>query len=449
MPAASDRRRRVLGGFGPLDRAIWRMSAATFATLVTEPLFLLADSAIVGHLGTPQLAGLGVAAACLSTVVSLCIFLAYGTTSAVARLIGAGQRRAALTQGMDGVWLAVGLGALLTAAAYPLTDTVVGWFGTGPAVAEQASAYLRVAWLGLTPLLVMLAAVGVLRGVADVRTPLLVAVVGNLGNVVANVVLVYTFGLGIAGSALGSVVVQTISAVVLLLALVRRARAAGAPLRPDRAGILRAGRAGVPLLVRTLLLRAALVLMTFHAARYGEADLAAMQLALSIWTFLAFALDALGISAQTLVGRELGARAVGAARALTRRLVAWSVGYGLLTGAVLAAIGGLLGPLFTGDGTVRGLLTPALLVAAAAQPVAGVVFVLDGILIGAGDATYLAWGHAAVLALFAPLSWLPGTTTGLWVAFGAGFMGARAVMLLARARGETWTRSALPAGVRG
>ena len=425
-----------------IDREIWRLSAATFVALVSEPLLLLADTAIVGHLGTTQLAGLGIASAVLGGVVSLCIFLAYGTTGAVARLIGAGQRTRALTQGVDGVWLAFLIGAVVSTLGLLLNRPLIGLFGPGPAVADQAADYLRVAWWGVLPMLVVLAAVGVLRGISDVRTPMLVAVTGNLVNVAANLLLVYGLDLGIAGSALGTTLVQLASALVLVAVLVRHARAAGARLSPDLRGIREAGRAGVPLLVRTLLLRAALLVMTWSAASYGEGELATMQLALTIWTFLAFALDALGISAQTLVGQRLGARDVAGARSLTRRLIAWGVGYGVLTGVLLAIAGGWLGPLFTSDSRVVDLLRPVLLVAAIAQPVAGVVFVLDGILIGAGDTTYLAWGHAAVLAVFAPVALMTGSLTPLWICFGALFMGGRAVMLLFRARGEAWTSAA-------
>lgn len=190
------------------DREIVRLAVPAFLALVAEPLFLLADAAIVGHLGTRELAGLGIAAAILQTVVGLCIFLAYGTTAAVARHLGAGQLRRALAQGIDGIWLAILIGTVATVAGVLLTTPLVALFGTGPAVSGFAEDYLRVAFLGTTPLLIMLAATGVLRGLQDTRTPLVVAVAGNLVNIVLNYVLVYGAGpvpaLGIAGAALGS-----------------------------------------------------------------------------------------------------------------------------------------------------------------------------------------------------------------------------------------------------
>lgn len=423
---------------------LWRLTAVTFLTLVSEPLFLLADSAIVGHLGTTELAALGIAAGVLGVVISVCIFLAYGTTAAVARLVGAGDPRAAYTQGMDGVWLAVGGGIAITACALPLTDRIVALFGPAHAVAGPAADYLRIALIGTVPMLVVLAATGVLRGIKDVRTPLAVAVAGNLVNIALNYLLVYPAGLGLSGSALGTVVAQTLSAAALSGVVVVRARRAGARLRPDLRGVGRAMRVGVPLIVRTAMLRAALLLMTYGAAGFGSTDLAAMQLALTIWTFLAFALDALGISAQTLVGQELGRGSATAARRLTGHLLraGWWLGVG--TGVLLAACAGVLGPLFTSDPAVLDLLRPALLVAAVAQPVAGLVFTLDGILIGAGDGPFLAWAQTGVLAVFAPMAWWaitgPGTLTWLWIAFAVGFMGTRCAILLVRARGEAWVR---------
>lgn len=426
------------------DREIARLSAVAFLTLVTEPLFLLADSAIIGHLGTAQLAGLSIAAAVLGTLVSLCIFLAYGTTASVARLVGAGNPRAAFAQGVDGIWLAVLVGGVASLAGVPLTGSIVDLFGPSAEVAEHATTYLRIALLGAIPMLVMLAAVGVLRGVRDMRTPLWVAVAANLANIALNYLLVYPAGLGIAGSAIGTVLAQSGGAVALTWVVVRHALRHGAPLSPDAPGILRAARVGVPLIVRTLMLRAALLVMTYAAAVFGSVELATMQLALSIWTFLAFALDALGITAQTLVGNELGRGDQRRAREMTDRLIRWGFWLGIVTGAALLACSTVLGPLFTGDPAVRDLLTPVLIAAAVVQPVAGVVFTLDGILIGAGDGRYLAWAQTIVLAVFAPMAWGavagPGTLVWLWVAFGVGFMGTRCLLLMVRARGSAWMR---------
>lgn len=431
------------------DREITRLAVPAFLALVAEPLFLLADAAVVGHLGTAELAGLGVAGAVLQTIVGLCVFLAYGTTGSVARRVGAGDRAGALTQGLDGLWLAVLLAVVLTPTTVLLAGPLVDLFGADADVSAQAETYLRVGALGIGPLLLMLAATGVLRGLQDTRTPLVVAVVGNVLNVVLNLLLVYGAGplprLELAGSALGSVLAQLLSAAALVAVVLRGARREGARLGPDLAGVRAAGRAGVALVVRTLTLRAVLLVTTYAVSRAGSGgadDLAAHQLALTLWTLLAFVLDAIAIAAQAITGRFLGAGDVAGTRAVTRRMVQWGVASGVVTGVLLAAASPLLGPLFTGDDHVTRLLVPVLLVAAVAQPVAGVVFVLDGVLIGAGDGRYLAWAGLAVLVVYAPLTLLlvglGGGLVTVWVAFVAVFMGGRLVTLTHRARGDAW-----------
>ncbi|MEV7429477.1 MATE family efflux transporter [Nocardioides sp. NPDC092400] len=442
---------------GALDREIWRLALPAFLALVAEPLFLLSDAAIVGHLGTPELAGLGVAGVVLQTAVGLCVFLAYGTTAAVARHVGAGDPRGALAQGVDGVWLAVLIGAVVTVLGVLLTEPLVAVFDPSTAVAEHATKYLRIAFLGTTPLLVMLATTGVLRGLQDTRTPLVVAVAGNALNIALNLLLVYGFGgwdgLGLAGSAIGSVLAQVASAAALLAVVVRGARRAGAPLGPDPRGIRAAGRAGVALVVRTLTLRAALLATTYAVTlgatgRDQEVGLATHQLAMTLWTFLAFVLDAIAIAAQAITGRCLGAGDVAGTRAVTDRMVRWGVVSGVVTGLLLALASPALGHLFTADPDVRALLVPVLVVAALGQPVAGVVFVLDGVLIGAGDGPYLARAGLVVLLLHAPAvlaaALLGGGLVVVWVVFAAVFMGARLAVLVRRARGDAW----LVTGVR-
>jgi putative MATE family efflux protein len=428
------------------DREILRLAGPAFLALVAEPLFLLADAAIVGHLGTPELAGLGIAGAVIQTAVGLCVFLAYGTTASVARRVGAGDTRGALAQGIDGIWLAVLIGLVTTTVGLLTTRSLVELFGSGPEVSEQATTYLQWAWFGVTPLLVVLATTGILRGLQDTRTPLYAAVGGNVLNVLLNVFLVYGLDLGIAGSAIGTDLAQLAMAAVLVAVVVRAALREGAPLRPDLPGVGRAAHAGVALVIRTLTLRASLLVMTYCAAALGAVSMATHQLAATIWTFLAFALDAIAIAAQAITGRYLGAGDLVATRAVTRRMIHWGVVSGVLTGAGLALAAPLLGPLFTSDAAVHEMLWPVLLVAALFQPVAGLVFVLDGVLIGAGDGRYLAWAGLVVLAAFAPVALALAAvadTTGLglmwlWVGFGLAFMGGRAVVLLHRARGSRW-----------
>ncbi|MFJ2216496.1 MATE family efflux transporter [Streptomyces sp. NPDC101062] len=423
------------------DREIVALAVPAFGALVAEPLFVMFDSAIVGHLGTPQLAGLGIAAALLTTAVSVFVFLAYATTAAVARRVGAGDLPAAIRQGMDGIWLALLLGAVVVAVTLPAAPWLIGLFGASDTAAPYAVTYLRISSLGIPAMLVVLAATGVLRGLQDTRTPLYVAIGGFGANAALNVALVYGAGLGIAGSAWGTVIAQCAMAAVYLVVVVRGARRHGASLRPDAAGIRASAQAGAPLLVRTLSLRAVLMIATAVAARLGDADIAAHQILLSLWSLMAFALDAIAIAGQAIIGRYLGAGDTKGAREVCRRMVQWGIVSGVLLGVLIVAARPLFIPLFTGDPAVRETLLPALLVVAVTQPLAGIVFVLDGVLMGAGDGPYLAGAMVVTLAVFAPVALLVpvlgGGLTALWWAMGL-MMAVRMLTLWLRSRSGRW-----------
>ncbi|MFF9069321.1 MATE family efflux transporter [Streptomyces sp. NPDC014891] len=423
------------------DREIVSLALPAFGALVAEPLFLMVDSAIVGHLGTPQLAGLAIAAALLSTAVSIFVFLAYATTAAVSRRVGAGDLPAAIRQGMDGIWLALLLGLAVVALTLPAAPWLVDLFGASDTATPHAVTYLRISSFGIPAMLVVLAATGVLRGLQDTRTPLYVAIGGFAANGALNVGLVYGAGLGIAGSAWGTVIAQCGMAVAYLVVVVRGARRHGASLRPDAAGIRASAQAGVPLLVRTLSLRAVLMIATAVAARMGDAEVAAHQIILSLWSLMAFALDAIAIAGQAIIGRYLGANDAEGARQVCRRMVQWGVVSGVVLGALLIVARPLFIPLFTGDTAVQDTLLPALLVVALSQPISGVVFVLDGVLMGAGDGPYLAWAMLLTLAVFAPVALLipalGGGLTALWWAMTM-MMSVRMATLWFRSRSGRW-----------
>ncbi|MFF7528655.1 MATE family efflux transporter [Streptomyces bobili] len=423
------------------DREIVALAVPAFGALVAEPLFVLADSAIVGHLGTAQLAGLGVASALLTTAVSIFVFLAYATTAAVARRVGAGDLPAAIRQGMDGIWLALLLGAAVIALVLPTAPSLVELFGASETAAPYAITYLRISALGIPAMLVVLAATGVLRGLQDTRTPLYVAIGGFVANALLNVGLVYGADLGIAGSAWGTVIAQCGMAAVYLVVVIRGARRHGASLRPDAAGIRASARAGVPLLVRTLSLRAVLMIATAVAARLGDEDIAAHQIVLSLWSLLAFALDAIAIAGQAIIGRYLGANDPQGARVVCRRMVEWGIAVGVVLALLVTLARPLFLPLFTGDPGVTDAALPALLVVALSQPVCAIVFVLDGVLMGAGDGPYLAWAMVLTLAVFAPVALLlpslGGGLTALWGAMTL-MMVVRMLTLWLRTRSGRW-----------
>lgn len=448
--AIAERRRAV-------DRDILRLAVPALGALVAEPLFLLADTAMVGQLGATPLAGLGLASAVLQTIIGLMVFLAYATTPAVARRLGAGDERSAVASGVDGLWLALGLGVALALAGWWATPWLVGAFGASAAVTAEASVYLSISMAGLPAMLVVFAATGLLRGLQDTRTPLWVAGIGFTANIALNAVFIYGLGWGIAGSAAGTVIAQWGMVAVYLVVVARHARRVGASAWPHHAGVLRGAASGGWLFLRTVSLRASLLLATWAATSLGSDELAAYQVAITLYFTLGFALDALAIAAQALIGKGLGAGDVAQVRAVLRRCVQWGLGAGVALGALVVATAWVLPMLFTSSAEVAALLPPSLVVLGLSAPLGGLVFVLDGVLIGAGDARYLAWTGLVNLAAFVPLAlgtvwWadaagLPGAAALAWLtaAFAIGYLAARAVTLSLRAHGTAWMVTGAPA----
>lgn len=429
-----------------LNRDILRLAVPALGALVAEPLFLIVDSALVGHLGVTQLAGLGIASAVLQTIVGLMVFLAYSTTPAVARRFGAGDLTKAVSVGIDGMWLALTIGAVLALVGYLSTPFLVGLFGATPEVSTEAITYLGISMWGLPAMLIVFAATGLLRGMQDTVTPLWIAGLGFGANALLNWLFIYGFGWGIGGSAFGTVVAQWGMVAAYVVVIGRLARTHSASVLPQRDGVRGSARSGGWLFLRTVSLRVALLATVFVATALGTEELAGWQVAFTIFSTAAFALDALAIAAQALIGKGLGAGDTRAVQRTLARTVAWGAWFGVIVGAVIAALSGVIGLLFTGDPELAALIQPALLVLAVAQPVCGVVFVLDGVLIGAGDAKYLAIAGALNLVPFVPalivLAVLGiGGAAGLaWlaVAFFGVYMLARLATLGWRVRGAAW-----------
>ncbi|OIH92299.1 MATE family efflux transporter [Curtobacterium sp. MCBA15_001] len=427
-----------------VDRDIVRLALPALGALVVEPLFLMTDTALVGHLGATSLAAVGLASAVLQTATGLLVFLAYSTTPAVARALGGGDRRAAVHAGVDGMWLALGLGVVLALVGWPLAGPLVDLFDADAGVADAATAYLTVSLVGLPGILVVTASTGLLRGLQDTRTPLVVATVGFVANGLLNALLIYGLDWGVEGSAAGTVIVQWAMAAVYVVIAVRAARRVGAPLRPGASGVTGALRSGAWLFLRTASLRVAMLATVGVAASLGTAGLATTQVGLTVFGTLAFALDALAIAGQALVGHALGARDAERVRLVTSRLVVLGIAGGVLLGALTLAVSGVLGPVFSDSAAVRSALPLVLVLVAAGMPVAGYVFVLDGVLIGAGDARYLAIAGGVNLVVYLPLLWLVGDgLASLWAVFSFGYIGIRAVTLGLRAHRPGWIAVAM------
>ncbi|MFJ4999199.1 MATE family efflux transporter [Microbacterium sp. NPDC088619] len=429
-----------------LNREILRLAVPALGALMAEPAFLIVDAALVGHLGTTPLAGLGIAGAVLQTIVGLMVFLAYSTTPAVARLFGAGRPGEAVSVGINGMWLALAIGAVLAAAGAVASPWLVSLFGASDAVAADANAYLVVSMWGLPAMLIVFAATGLLRGMQDTMTPLWIAGIGFGANALLNVLFIYGLGWGIAGSAAGTVVAQWGMVGAYVLVIRRLAATHDASLMAQRAGMGSTARSGGWLFLRTVSLRAALLATVAVATGIGTDELAGWQIVFTIFSAAAFALDALAIAAQALIGKELGAGDERQVHRVLRRTVAWGVWFGVAVGALIAALSGVLGIVFTGDPAVAALVQPALLILAVAQPIAGVVFVLDGVLMGANDARYLALAGALNLLPFLPALWIIAATgvdgaAGLiWlsVAFFGVYLLARLGTLGWRVRSGRW-----------
>jgi putative MATE family efflux protein len=392
------------------DREILRLALPALGALAAEPLYLLVDTAIVGHLGTPQLAALALASTVLSNLVALCIFLTYGTTARVTRLHGAGQDAEAAALGPQALWLALAAGVVVGGVVAALAGPLVHALGGEDHVADMAARYLRIGSLGVPMALVALAGQGWLRGMSDLRTPLVIVVAANVVNVVLEILFVYGFDWGLDGSAWGTVLAQYGMGAAFAAVLLR----VFAP--PSLARIRSLVSIGAQLLVRTAALLGCFVLATAVCAHIGAPMVAAHQIAFQLFGFLALLLDAIAIAGQVMVGRALGAGRADEAYAAARRMLEWSLAAGLVIGGVFLALTDVVPRAFTSDPSVIDQAHDLWPLFCAMWPVAAVVFALDGILIGAGDTRYLALAMVVAFAAFLPLVLTAGTVAAVWVA---------------------------------
>ena len=412
----------------PHDREIGRLALPALGALAAGPLYVLADTAIVGHLGTPQLAALALAGALLTTLTDLADFLSYGTTAQVARLHGAGEEARAAGVAAQALWLAAATGVLVLVLVQVLATPAIGLLGGEGRVAQECETYVRIAAFGVPFMLVALAGEGFLRGVSDLRTPLVILVTANALNVVLDLGFVYGLDWGLAGSAWGTVIAQ----VLMGAAFARRMLAAPADSRrPDWARMRPLVRMGGDLTLRSLALLSAFVLGSALAARMGTAQIAAHNIAFQLFLFLALVLDAIAIAGQIIVGRALGAARAAEAWAASRRMIGWSVVVGGVVMGVLLAGTDLIPRAFTSDEEVIEQARAMWPLFALMQPAAAIIFALDGILIGAGDTRFLALAMLAALVVYLPLAFAASTLTALWWALLA-LMGVRLVTAGAR-----------------
>lgn len=431
-------------------RAVVRLAAPALLVLAAEPLYLLVDTAVVGHLGAIPLAGLAIGAVLLAQVSTQLNFLSYGTTARASRLHGAGRRADAVVEGVQSTWLACGVGLVVLVGGQLLAGPVTRGLAGGPGpVADAGLSWLRIALFGAPLVLVTLAGNGWMRGVQDTARPMRYVLAGNGLSALACPVLVYGLGpaptMGLQGSAVANVAAQVVSAALFGRALL----AERVPLAPVP-GLLRAQLGmGRDLVLRSLGFQACFLSAAAVAARFGAASVGAHQIVLQLWNFQALVLDSLAIAAQALVGSALGGGGPARARTLAWRVTRYGLALGCGFGVIFAALSGVLPAVFTSDPGVLALVPSAWWFFVVLQPVAGVVFALDGVLLGAGDAGFLrTWTLVAAVLGFLPLIWASlgfgWGLTGIWTGLSA-FMLIRLVAVLLRTRSGAW---AVPGAVR-
>lgn len=425
-------------------RRVLELAVPAMGALLADPVLGLVDTAVVGRIGATQLAALGLGVAVLATVSWVFNFLVYGTTAAVARGVGACDEELVGRRIAHAGWAAIGLGAgvgfLVLFAARPLLELM----GAVDEIIPPATTYLRIRAVGIVGLLVGYVGHGAFRGLSDTRTPLVVAVCANVVNGLLDVVLVFGFGMGLAGAAWATVAAELITAAAFVVLL----RGRGLPLtghgRPTLAELAELAAVSRDLFIRTGALVGGLLAVTAAAARIGTVTTAAHQVLWQVWVLVSFLMDGFAIAAQAMVGTALGAGDAERARADTRVLLVWGVGGGVVTAGLLLATVGVIPGVLTDEPEVIAAVGGTWLLAMAPHALNGVVFVLDGVFMGAGDFAYLrTWTLvAAVVAaglgqLVPALGW---GLTGLWVAIDA-MMLVRFGALLARSRSDAWLRT--------
>ena len=422
----------------PYDREIFRLAIPALGALAAEPLYILVDTAIVGHLGREQLAALGVAATALS-VIAMFNFLQYGTTAQVARASGAGEETMAARLGAQTLWLSLAIGIAVAALVAGLASPIAGAIGAEGQTADYATTYLRIVALGIPSAFLALGGQGFLRGVSDLRTPLVIVIAGNVVNLVLELLFVYGFDWGIEGSAWGTAVAQTGMGVAMAWAILRRVGRENAAPRPVLARRLLS--VGKYIFVRTASLIGAFLLAGSVVARFGDAPLAAYQIAFQLWIFLALVLDAIAIAGQIIVGRELGGGRPDRAYDASVRMIGLSVVTGAAFAVVLLLLGDVIPRAFTSDEAVLAQCALLWPIFALMQPLNGAVFALDGILIGASDGPFIAWSMVAAFAVCAAClvvvlheDW---GVRGVWASLVL-LIGVRLVTMATRFRRRRW-----------
>lgn len=414
------------------------LAVPALGVLAAEPLYVLVDTAVVGHLGALPLAGLALGGVVLSQVSTQLTFLSYGTTARTSRLHGAGRRADAVSEGVQATWLALTVGLVVLVAGQLLAGPIARALSGSDEVAAAATSWLRIALCGAPLILVTMAGNGWMRGVQDAVRPLRYVLAGNGMSAVLCPVLVYVAGWGLQGSAVANVAAQICSSGLFLRALAGEK----VSLRP-RPSVMRAQLGlGRDLVLRSFAFQACFVSAAAVAARTSTAAVGAHQVVLQLWTFLSLVLDSVAIAAQSLVGAALGAGDPRQARGIAAQITRYGLIFGCALCLLFAAMSQVLPYAFTSDPGVLGEIPHAWWFFVVMQPVAGLVFALDGVLLGAGDAAFLRTATLVSAGIgFLPLIWislgLGWGLTGIWTGLTV-FMLLRLATVVWRWRSGRW-----------
>ena len=415
------------------------LAGSAFVVLAAEPLYLLVDTAVVGHLGTDQLGGLGIAASLMGVLLLIGTFVEYGTTGRAARFFGAGDRARAVNEGVQASWLALGIGLALVLVGQVGAGFATRLLAGSDTVAQHAALqWLRVGLFGLPGVLLVLAGNGWMRGVQQTSAPVRIVLGANALSAALSPVLVHLAGLGLRGSAVANVCAQALGAALFVRALLLSTT----DRSPQWSVMRRQLVVGRDLVLRSLGFEVAFVTAAAVAARMGSAQLAAHQIGLQLWTFVALMLDAFAIAAQSVVGAALGGGSPAAARHAARVVARYGLYAGIGVAVVLAAGFDVIPAIFTSSGAVRQqshVLWPWLVLM---MPLAGVVFALDGVLLGAGDVAFMRTVTLmGAVGVFTPINLLAlhfgWGLTGVWAGL-TGFIVVRTLAGILRCRGNSW-----------